>query len=661
MDKSRKPSGRAASPRGSETSSHSESFHPSDKPPSFLIIVLVLLTIVALNVIIYAPSLNYDFLHYDDPIYVSENIEVARGLTGHGVLWAFTTGLSANWHPLTWLSHMLDVQFYGMIAERHHLTNMLLHIANSLLLFWLVFRTTRLWRRSAVVALLFAVHPLHVESVVWIAERKDVLSALFWMLTFHTYVSYVRRPLLRHRLTVFLIFLLGLMAKPMLVTLPFILLLFDIWPLHRVSLKAGQRKVWLQLFLEKIPLFSLSVISSVVTIIAQWRGGAVQNLEMLSLSQRVANAVVSYVLYLVQMVWPRNLIAYYAYEPPSLWLLAISVLVLASISVSAILLARRYPYLLVGWIWYLVTLLPVIGLIQVGEQSRADRYTYVPLIGIFILVAWGVSHLVAIRRYRGIELGIAAGILICILTILARRQVRYWESDLSLWEHAVQEMPRNYFARTNLGTAFVTRGDLDAAIDQYTEALRLKPNSASTCNGLGIVLSKKGLLSEAERYYGEALRINPNFAEARANLGTVLGTLGKNEDAISEFLAALKLDPQKAEIHYNLGFAYAKLDKMDEAVAYYNKALELKPSYAEAHVELGNILFIKGELAGAIEHYSKSLAINPDLWNAHINLGLALMNQKRLAEAIFHFKEALRTNPDSMEAQKYLEMAMKQQ
>jgi protein O-mannosyl-transferase len=661
MEKSKKTSGRSASLRRSEASSHSESFHPSEKPPFFIIIVLVSLAIVSLNVIIYAPSLNYDFLHYDDPIYVSENIEVARGLTEQGVLWAFTTGRAANWHPLTWLSHMLDVQLYGMTAARHHLTNMALHIANSLLLFWLLFRTTRRRPQSAVVALLFAVHPLHVESVAWIAERKDVLSALFWMLTFHAYVSYVRRPLHRHRLAVFSIFLLGLMAKPMLATLPFILLLFDIWPLHRVSLKAGQRKVWLQLFLEKIPLFSLSVLSSIVTIVAQWRGGAVQNLEMLSLSQRAANAVVSYVMYLVQMLWPMNLIAYYSYEPPSLGLVAISVLILASISALAIQFAKRYPCILVGWMWYLFTLLPVIGLIQVGEQSRADRYTYIPLIGIFILVAWGVSQLFTFRRYRGIVLGIAAGILVCSLTILARRQVYYWESDFSLWQHAVQEMPRNHFARINLGTALFVRGDWTAAVDQYREALLLRPNSAEACNGLGIVLSKKGLLSEAERSYREALRIKPNFAEAHANMGALLGTLGKYEDAISEFQAALKLDPQKAEIHYNLGFALAKQDKVDEAIAHYNKALEIKPSYAEAHTELGNILFIKVDLAGAIEHYSKSLEINPDLSNTHINLGLALMNQKRLAEAIFHFNEALRIQPNSMEAQKYLEMALQQQ
>ncbi len=661
MNKRKIPSSRAANLRRSEASSHSVSCQPSKKPPSFIVIFLVLLTIVVLNVIVYAPSLNYDFLHYDDPIYVSENIEVSRGLTGHGVLWAFTTGLSANWHPLTWLSHMLDVQFYGMVAERHHFTNMLLHIVNSLLLFWLLFRTTRRWSQSAVVALLFAVHPLHVESVAWIAERKDVLSALFWMLAFHAYVSYVRRPLHRRRLIVFLIFLLGLMAKPMLVTLPFILLLFDIWPLHRVSLKAGQRKVWLQLFIEKIPLFSLSVISSIVTIIAQWRGGAVQNLEMLPFSQRAANAVVSYVLYLVQMLWPRHLIAYYSYEPPSWGLVAISVLILASLSALAIRFAKRCPCLLVGWMWYLFTLLPVIGLIQVGEQSRADRYTYVPLIGIFILVAWGVSQLVAIRRYRGIELGIAAGILICVLAILARKQVRYWENDFSLWEHAVQEMPRNFFARTNLGSALVVRGDLAAAMDQYREALRLKPNSAETYHGMGIVLYKKGLLSEAAHYYGEALRLKPNFAEAHANRGIILGTLGKNEEAVSEFLVALNLDPQKAEIHYNLGFALAKQGKMDEAVAHYNRALEIKPSYAEALTELGGALFLKGELSNAIEHYRKSLEINPDLSNTHINLGLALMDQQRYTEAILHFNEALRIHPDSIEAQQHLKTALKQQ
>jgi protein O-mannosyl-transferase len=661
MGKSRKPAGREASQRKSEMPSRLEASLSSKSPFLFRNVVFVLLALVVFNFIIYAPSLHHGFLHYDDPIYVSENVEVAQGVTWHGLLWACNLGYAANWHPLTWLSHMLDVQLYGMAAERHHLTSILLHIANSLLLFWLLCRTTRAWRRSAVVALLFAVHPLHVESVAWIAERKDVLSALFWMLTFHAYVSYVRRPLHRRRLAILVIFALGLMAKPMLVTLPFVLLLFDIWPLGRLSLNAGQRQVWLQLVLEKIPLFALSVISSIVTVIAQWRGGAVQKLEMLSFGMRAANAAVSYVLYIVQMLWPRNLIAYYFYEPPSVPLVVVSVAILASVSALAIHYAKRHPYLLVGWAWYLCALLPVIGLIQVGQQSRADRYTYLPLIGLFIAAAWGIPKLLKDRHGPNIAVGIATGVLICGFTALARNQVGYWENDFALWEHAVQSEPRNCFARTNLGTALAAHGDLDAAIDQYTEALRIKPNSAETHNGLGLALFKKGLWREAMLHFAEALRINPRSVEAHGNMGTVLGTLGKNEEAISEFLAALKINPQNAEMHYDLGLSLAGQGKTDEAVAQYTKALELKPLYAEAHTELGNALLVKGEVNNAIEYYSKALEINPGLSNAHINLGLALMHQKRFTEAISHFSEALRINPNSIEAQRYREAALKNQ
>jgi protein O-mannosyl-transferase len=662
MGKSRKPVSRTANRRKPETPSHPEVVSSSEKPFSLKSTVLVLLALVALNLIIYAPSLHFGFLHYDDSIYVSENVEVAQGFTWHGLLWAFNLGYAANWHPLTWLSHMLDVQLYGMVAERHHLTSILLHIANSLLLFWLLCRTTRAWRRSAVVALLFAVHPLHVESVAWIAERKDVLSTLFWMLTFHAYVSYTRRPLHRYRLAVLLIFSLGLMAKPMLVTLPLVLLLFDIWPLGRVSLNAGQGRIWLKLLLEKIPLLALSAISSILTVIAQWRGGAVQNFEMLPFSQRAANAVVAYVMYIVQMLWPRNLIAYYFYEPPSVPLVVVSVLILASISALTIYFAKRFPYFLSGWIWYLCALLPVIGLIQVGEQSRADRYTYVPLIGLFIIAAWGIPKLLKDRRLLNIAVGIAAGVLICVFAALARNQVAYWENDLILWDHAVQSAPRNCFARTNLGTAFATRGDLEAAIDQYAEALRIKPNSAETHNGLGMVLSKKGLWRESEIHYAEAIRIKPRFAEAHGNMGILLeAVLGKSEEAISEFEAALKIDPQKAEIRYDLGLSLAGQGKMDEAIAQYKKALEIKPSYAEAHTELGNALFLKGELSNAIGHYNKALEINPELANTHSNLGLALMTQKRFPEAIFHFNEALRINPNSIQAQRNLELAMKSQ
>jgi protein O-mannosyl-transferase len=658
MGKGGKPIGRAASRPKSETASHPADFLSSEKPPSLKIIVLVLLALVALNLIIYTPSLHYGFLHYDDPAYVSENVEVSQGFTRHGVLWAFNIGYSANWHPLAWFSHMLDVQFYGMAAQRHHLTNILLHIANSLLLFWLLYRTTRAWRRSAVVALLFAVHPLHVESVAWIAERKDVLSTLFWMLTLHTYVSYVRRPSLSRRLAILVIFSLGLMAKPMLVTLPFVLLLFDIWPLGRLSLKAGQRRVWLQLVLEKIPLFALSIISSIITVIAQGRGEAVQNFEMLPFSLRAANAAVSYVTYIAQMIWPINLAACYSYEPPSVLSILISVLIIASVSALAIRYAKRCQYLLVGWIWFLCTLLPVIGLIQVGAQSRADRYTYVPLIGLFIIAAWGVPEIIKGGRYRNIGLGIATGILICTLTAWARNQVGYWENDFILWEHTVQSSPQSYPARANLGTALVARGDLAAAIDQYTEALRINPNSAETHNALGIVLSKKGLWSEAAFHSAEAIRIKPDLADAHVNMGTALGYLGRREDAISEFRTALKINPNSAETHNGLGIVLFRKGLWSEAAFHYTEAIRIKPDFAEAHANMGTLLGTQGKSEDAISEFLTALKIDPQKTEIHYNLGFTLAKQGKMDEAVYQYNKALEIEPLCAEAHAELGNAM---
>jgi protein O-mannosyl-transferase len=617
------------------------------------------LGLVALNLFIYAPALHFGFLRYDDSQYVSANAVLSHGLTWSGLSWAFNIGYSANWHPLTWISHMLDVQLFGMVPERHHLVSILLHIANSLLLFWLLFRTTRAWRRSAVVAMLFAVHPLHVESVAWIAERKDVLSTLLWLLVFHAYVSYARRPALLKLVGVFAALALGLMAKPMLMTAPLLLLLFDIWPLGRLSLDAGDSRPFAKLLVEKIPLFALSALSGVVTVVAQSRGGAVQNLEVLPFGERVSNALASYLLYVAQMFWPRNLIAHYAYEPTAPWLAVVCGVVLLSISVLSIKVARRHPFLLAGWFWYVCALLPVIGLIQVGTQPRADRYTYVPLVGLFIVIAWGLPLVVAAGRRRDIALGAAAGVAIVTLAVAAREQVRYWENDLTLWRHAVQVSPRNYFARTNLGDALLLTGDLDAANDQFVEALRTESNSAATRNGLGTVLFRKGRREEARSQYAEALRLEPGFAEAHSNLGMVLGALGEHERAIPEFQTALQLDPLTPDVHLNLGFSLASLGRLGEAIAEYQAELTISPTSAETLAAFGDALFLEGDIPGAIAQYGQALAANPEDAHAHNNLGLALMNEKRLPEAVSHFKEALRLDPDSEEVRKNLDEALR--
>ncbi len=647
----------------SSSSQHETGVGSHEKPLSFKSALLVSLVLIVVNLIIYAPTRQHEFLHYDDPFYVTENVEVARGLTGQGILWAFTTNHAANWHPLTWLSHMLDVQLFGMQAGPHHIINVLLHIANALLLFWLLFRTTRACFQSAAVALLFAVHPLHVESVAWIAERKDVLSALFWMLTFHAYISYIRQPLLRRRLILMGVFSLGLMAKPMLVSLPFILLLFDIWPLRRVSLGTGQKPTWLQLIREKIPLFILAAVSSGITVIAQSRGGAVQTFNAIPLSSRIVNALASYAAYIGQMFWPKNLAAYYSYAPISESLTVLSIVILIALSGLAIRFAKHHPYLLAGWIWYLCALLPVIGLIQVGGQSRADRYTYLPLIGLFIMMAWGIPALLEGRRYLNIAFGSAAILLIGAWTLAAREQVHFWKNDIELWRHAVQVAPGDCFLRSNLGMALVRQGDLEAALDQYGEAMRLKPDYsygkwklsdayAEAHNTFGVSLFNKGLRREAMAHYEKALRIKPDLAAAHSNMGTILEMEGKSAEALSEFEKALKLNPQDPEMHYNMGLMLAKQGSTDKAAVHYKKALEIKPLYAEPHKELGDAYFLKGRLVEAIEQYSKALEIKPDFAQAHNNLGLALMDQKRYQDAIFHFSEVLRMEPASVEAER---------
>jgi tetratricopeptide (TPR) repeat protein len=648
-----KPVKRAAASSPESTQARSKA-----RPASFRSLPWVLLALIAVNLIIYAPAWHYGFLSWDDPLYVSKNAEVTRGLTWHGVVWAFTTGHSANWHPLTWLSHMLDVQLYGMAAGPHHLTNILLHIANTLLLFWVLRRMTGAWCPSAVVAGLFAAHPLHVESVAWIAERKDVLSTLFWMLTIYTYIGYVRRPRFGRHLAVVAIFALGLMTKPMLVTLPLVLLLLDIWPLGRVQLQAGQRKVWWALAREKIPLFGLSIASSVVTIAVQWRGGTVADFELLSSGRRIANALVSYVAYICKTIWPTDLIAYYPYEPqPRLWM-AGSILILIVVSVMAIRFAGRHPYFLVGWLWYLCTLLPVIGLVQVGGQSIADRYTYVPLVGVFIIAAWGIPELLRHWQHHRTLLQAAAVLPICVFAVVARNQVRYWKNDLALWEHTVQAKAGNYFACTNLGLALAASGDYDAAAARYMEALRIKPDFAEAHNALGVVFFKQGRLHEAEIHYLEALRYKPRFAEAHSNLGTVLGMQGKTQEAVSEFLEALKISPDNAEVHYNLGFALADQGRDGEAAAQFHEALRIDPAYADAYNKLGNILLNRGKLGEAIAQYTEALHINPDFAEAHNNLGVALIDQKRSNEAIAHFTEALRIKPGWADALNNLGVAL---
>ena len=522
--------------------------------------ILICLFLVIITLSSYWQVRDFAFNNYDDEAYVTKNQHVRRGLTFEGIIWAFSASHSANWHPLTWLSHMLDVQLYRMNPGQHHMTNLLFHLMNTLLLF-LVFRrmTGHLWR-SGFVAALFALHPLHVESVAWVAERKDVLCAFFWMLTVWSYIRYVERPGVYRYLVILLFFILGLMSKPMIVTLPFVLLLLDYWPLGRLrypksidSIPIYSNPSIFHLVWEKIPLFILSTASSVVTLLVQQSGGTLGSLGVYSLSVRIANALASYVSYLVKMMWPFHLAILYPH-PGMLpfWKVAGASLLLVSMSLMALWVMRPHPWFIVGWLWYMGTLVPVIGIVQVGFQGMADRYTYVPLIGIFIIFVWGVSELVAGWRYKKIVLGAIGGVSLLMLMATTWVQAGYWKNSITLFERALEVTSNNYVAYNNLGNALAARGKMFEAIGYYSEALRINPDFKEAHNNLGIAFAMLGRIDEAIGHSLEALRINPDFEEAHNNLGIALINKGKIEEAIFHFREALRIRPDYAHANQNL-------------------------------------------------------------------------------------------------------------
>jgi len=503
----------------------------------------VCLALIAVTIAIYAPLRHYGFTSLDDPQYVSENPNVAGGLTWRGLEWAFTGIHASYWVPLVWVSHMLDVQLYGMYAGPHHVTNIVFHIANTLLLFGLLYRMTSAIYRSGFVAGLFAIHPLHVESVAWITERKDMLSTLFFMLALCAYVAYVSKPKRSRYLSIVVLFGLGLMAKPMVVTLPFVLLLLDVWPLQRLPLNDARRSA-ARLVREKLPLFALAAASSITTYFAQQTTGAVVALDAIPLRIRLANALVSYFAYIGKMFWPTRLVLFYPYplEIPTWWVIG-SVVGLIGMSALVIRSARRHPYLLVGWLWYVGTLVPVIGFVQAGTQSMADRFTYIPLIGLFIMVAWAIPDLLGGWPHAKIPLAAAAVLALGGCAIMASVQVRYWKDGFSLWEHALDVTSRNYIAHTNLGIAFSEAGKHNEAVAQYSDALRIKPDLADARNDLGVALANQGRTADAVHEFEEALRIKPDQAASHYNAGVLLRQMGNTTEALRHFEAALALDP----------------------------------------------------------------------------------------------------------------------
>ena len=602
------------------------------------------------------------FVNYDDPVYITSNPHIQRGLTLPAVLWAFGAGAASNWHPLTWLSHLLDVDLYGLNPAGHHLTSVLLHALNGVLLFLILQKMTGAPWRAAVVAALFALHPLRVESVAWVSERKDVLSTLFGLLTLWAYLRYAEN--LKSQISNFksfyalalVFFALGLMAKPMLVTLPFVLLLLDYWPLERLQRSLAG------LLREKIPFFVLAAASSVVTFVVQRHGGAVSSLTGVPLGARVGNAFISYARYLGKIFWPARLSPLYphpGYWPA--WKIAAAVIVLVAMTAWVIRLGRSQPYLPVGWFWFVGMLAPTIGLVQVGIQSMADRYSYLPSVGILIMVVWGAHQWLEARPGGPYVLATAAALAVGACLMLTVRQVEYWRTSETLFLHAVEVTDNNYLAYNNLGYDLSNRGETERAMLYFRRSLEINSNYDEAHNNLGFALAALGRYKEATNEYIRALSLNPDLTEAHNNLGIALGDLGFADAGIHEFQVALQENPNHAGAHNNYGVALAMKGKLDDAIEQFRLAVAAEPNHVGAHSDLGNALALKGDLAGAIREYEICLGINSKDAQVHNNLANALAQLGRLEEAAAHYRIALDLKPQNPEAHFNLSLCLDRQ
>ena len=611
------------------------------------------------------PALRNDFLRFDDSAYVTANAQVQSGLSWESLIWALGHPVAGNWHPLTVLSHMVDCQLYGLKAWGHHLTSVLLHAVNAVLVFLVFWKLTRAFWRCAVLAALFGLHPLRVESVAWVAERKDVLSTLFWLLTMLMYVRYVQRSKvssLKSRVfycLTLVFFALGLMSKPMVVTLPFVLLLLDYWPLNRFELKTQDSRLQtiLPLVREKLPFFGLAAVCSVVTWLMQSRAGALAT--DLPLGLRVANALISYGRYLGKTFWPVNLAIFYpnpVWWPG--WQVLASVSLLLVISAVVILAVRSRRYLSFGWLWFCGTLVPVIGLVQVGNQSMADRYTYVPLIGLFVMLVWGAYEITVHCRHQAAALSAVALMVVLACMGVTRRQISHWRDDESVWQHALAIARGNDLAHLHLGIALGDKGRLEEAVGHFEEAIRLRPQDADAYSRLAYALAKQRRLAEAVQEYEKALRLNPANAELHNDLALTLARQGRAEEAIEHYTEALRLKAGFTEAHYNLGLTLAGRGQYAKASAHFQAALRLDPKQAKASQKLAQALAAQRKLEQAITPYREAVKSNPSDPQAHRELGRVLLEAGQVEEAVAECAEAARLEPRSAEAQYQLGAAL---
>lgn len=642
--------------------------------------LLLSVILAATTVVCFWQLTGCDFVNFDDHDYLYANKIVQRGLTFDNIIWAFTTFEQSNWHPVTWISLMLDCQLWGLNPALHHSVNLLLHVLNTLLLFFILLRSTSCTWQSFIVALLFAIHPLHVESVAWIAERKDVLSTFWGFMALAAYVLYTEKPARRKLMASVFFFAIGLMSKPMLVSLPLIFLLFDYWPLKRIEPgKVNLTSLYSPFVKEKIPFFALSAASCVITLIAQHQANTLLKLAETPIDLRVANAFVSYVSYLFRTLWPFDLAVLYPYPDHIPLLYSVSAFAfIIVISVVSVRKASRYPYLFVGWSWYLLTLVPVIGFVRVGYQSMADRYTYIPLIGIFMLFSWSITDLLKNRPHRYAMPAIAC-ILAVMLCPLTWMQTGYWKNSISLYEHALAVTDKNYVVLYNLGVARFHNGDVSKALDlfyrsveinryypdplvfighilskqeKYREAipyfqsaLALKPNFENAQTRLGICYLKINQPDEAESRFREALKSNPYERHANLYLANLLISKGQAEEARSCWERILVKEPYSKEANLNLGNAAVANGNAESAISYFRNATRAEGDSPEARYNLGIMYAQKGDLNEAALQLGKAIKLNSDYPKAHNNLGNVLLLQGKTDEAIFHFREALRINP----------------
>jgi tetratricopeptide (TPR) repeat protein len=630
---------------------------------------LITAGIISLTFLVYCRVGNFDFISFDDRPYVTQNPNVKSGLTPESMKWAFTTTYAANWHPLTWLSLMLDYEIFGLNAGGFHVTNLIFHLVNTVLLFWVFIRMTGSLWPSAFVAAIFALHPLHVESVAWIAERKDVLSTFFWFLTMLSYIRYVENKTLVRYLTVILFFILGLMSKPMLVSLPFVLLLLDYWPLGRLSLgvpvaaeKYKSEPFW-KLITEKLPLFILSVISSFVTFRAQKTGGAVGTIEILPIKLRLANAIVSYARYLDKTIRPVELAIVYPHPKDSLsiWYVAAAAVLLVIITVVVI-WKREHRWLLTGWLWYLGTLVPVIGVVQVGVQAMADRYTYIPMIGISTIAAWGAQQ-AALNFHLKTSVKTLAIIVLAGLTLCTWIQVGYWRDGMKLYGHSLAVTKNNYPIYNDMGVECLIQNKLDEAMGYCREAIRLCPSYAGAYNNLGIVFKRKGDFEQAISCFKRAIKINPNYADAYVLMANLLDVQGKTDEAIESYDEALCLNDNDAEAHNELGNLLAKQGKLQQAQAHFSKACKLNPNLIQARTRRDKLMDIlnqaqsyyrqaenlekQGNLTEAAKNYQQAIFLAPDSLGAHNNLAWIFATSKD--KALRNPDEAIRLARKALE------------